>query len=150
MQNSIKNLKPRKNSHYEQGSIDPKSCRKYFESAKDEPIIYRSGLELQFIRYCEASPGIAKWASEPLSINYMSRMDKNVHQYFPDFLIEDTSGHRTLVEIKPYGQTVKPKPTDSLWLKKAWVKNVDKWMAAKEWAKSKGMSFMIVTERFFG
>ena len=39
---------------------------------------------------------------------------------------------------------------DSLWAKESWIKNIDKWRAAKEWAKQHDMDFIIVTEKFFG
>ena len=51
--NYIKHQGPRKNSKFHQGVIDPKKCRKYFDSCKNEPIIYRSGLEYNFIQFCE-------------------------------------------------------------------------------------------------
>lgn len=146
----IKHLKPKPNGRYNQGVIDPKKCKKYFEGAKDEPIIYRSGLELQFINYCESNSSIAKWASESIKIPYYSRLDKRTVNYYPDYIIENNEGKRTIIEIKPYNQTVKPTAMDSVWLKQAWVRNVDKWRAAKEFANKNNMGFLIVTERFFG
>lgn len=145
----IKSLKPRKNSRYHQGMIDPKTCKKYYSSCKNDPIIYRSGLELQFINYCEAASNVVRWASEPIAIPYMSRIDGHEVNYYPDYIIEDKNGNRCIIEIKPYNQTVKPRDIDSMWLKKAWIKNVDKWKAAKSYAESKGMKFLIVTEKFF-
>lgn len=146
---SIKKLKPKKNGFYHQGVIDPKICKKYYNSCKDEPIIYRSGLELQFIQYCENVPSIVKWASEPIAIRYFSRLDQKEQNYYPDYVIENEDGHRCIVEVKPYDQTIRPKENDSKWLKKAWIKNTDKWKAAHEFAHSHGMKFIIVTEKFF-
>ena len=139
-----------KNSRYHQGVIDPRTLNKLYESKKNEVVKYQSGLELQFIKYCEAMSNIKKWANEPFSIHYVSRLDGNVHEYFPDFIIENTNGRRAIIETKPYSQTVKPGMNDSLWAKEAWVKNVDKWKAAKKWAKDHDMDFIIVTEKFFG
>ena len=48
----IKHLKPKSNSHYKQGVKDPKIFKKYIASCKNEPVIFRSGLELEFINYC--------------------------------------------------------------------------------------------------
>ena len=146
----IKHLKPSKTSRYTQGAIDPKSCKKYFAEAANMPIIYRSSLELMFIKYCEATPSITKWASEPIAIPYYSRLTNKTANYYPDYIIESENGSRTIVEIKPAGQTVKPKPTDSRWLKESYIKNVDKWKAAKQFAEDHGMKFLIVTEKFFG
>ena len=139
-----------KHSRYHQGVIDPKTCKKLYESKKNELIKYQSGLELQFIKYCESMSYIKYWANEPFSIKYMSRLDQSVHEYFPDFIIENVNGKKAIVETKPYSQTVKPGMNDSLWAKEAWIKNVDKWRAAKEWAKRHDMEFILVTEKFFG
>ena len=147
--NFIKHLKPRKNSRYHQGVIDPKMMQKYFCENKNEPIIYRSGLELQFIQYCELSPNITKWASEPIEIKYFNRIKNKEARYYPDYVIQDIKGNKIIVEIKPLNQCVKPKAVDSLWLKEAWVINVDKWTAAKKFADEHGMKFIIVNENFF-
>ena len=56
----IKHLKPRKNSRYHQGYVDRSTLKKYFSECKDQPVIYRSGLELDFINYCDATPKITK------------------------------------------------------------------------------------------
>lgn len=142
----IKHLKPRKNSHYKQGVRDPKIFKKYISSCKNEPVIFRSGLELEFINYCENNPSIKRWASEPLKIKYYSRLDDKEMNYYPDFVIEKTNGSRIIVEIKPKAQTYKPTVYDNLWSKEAWVKNMDKWTAAYKFAKKHKMSFVIVCE----
>lgn len=145
----IKHMGPKKNSRYNQGTINPKVCSKYISSCKNEPIIYRSGLELQFINYCENNSNITKWASEPIEIPYLSQLDGKQHTYNPDFVFERADGVRVIVEVKPENQTSKPDATDSLWLKKEWLRNVDKWKAAKLFADKHNMKFIIVTEKFF-
>jgi len=147
--NNIKNLKPKKNSKYHQGMLDPKSLYKYFSSCKDEPIIYRSGLEYQFIMFCESNPKIKRWASEPIAIKYFNRLLNKEQNYYPDYVIETYEGNKIIVEIKPYQQTVKPDATDSRWLKEAWVTNTDKWKSANEFAHKHNAKFIVVTEKFF-
>ena len=147
--NKIKNLKPTKKSKYHQGYVPEKYLTKLYKCARNEPIIYRSGLELQFIQYCENNPSIRRWASEPIAIPYISRITKTEHKYYPDYIIENANGDKIIVEIKPENQTIKPSAIDSMWLKEAWVKNVDKWTAAKEFAEKNNMKFIIVTEKFF-
>ena len=142
----IKHLKPKKNSHYKQGIRDPKIFKKYISSCKNEPVIFRSGLELEFINYCENNPSIKRWASEPIKIRYYSRLDDKEMNYYPDFVIEKTNGSRIIVEVKPKSQTYKPTAYDNLWAKEAWVKNMDKWVAAYRFAKKHNMSFVIVCE----
>lgn len=147
--NFIKHVKPKKNGFYKQGIVDSKCLKKYADSCKNEPIIYRSGLELQFIQYCENNPSIIKWASEPIKIPYYSRLEAKECNYYPDYIIENKKGNKVIVEVKPYQQTVKPDLTDNIWLKEQWVKNLDKWSAAKEFAEKHNMKFIIVTEKFF-
>jgi hypothetical protein len=147
--NYIKKLKPRKNGRFHQGVIDPKHTTKYYSSVMDQPIIYRSGLELQFIQYCENNIKVAKWASEPIEIKYFNRLKNKEARYYPDYVIENTNGDRVIVEVKPCNQCQKPDATDSQWLKEAWVTNMDKWAAAKKFAEDRGMKFIIVTEKFF-
>lgn len=144
----IKHLKPKKNSHYKQGVRDPKIFKKYISSCKNEPVIFRSGLELEFINYCENNPSIKRWASEPIKIKYYSRLDSKEMNYYPDFIIEKTNGDRIIVEIKPKAQTYKPTVYDNLWSKEAWIKNIDKWIAAYKFAKKHKMSFVVVCENF--
>lgn len=143
---NIKNLKPRKNSHYKQDIVNPKVFKKYVSSCKNEPVIYRSGLELQFIQYCENNSSIKRWASEPIAIRYFSRLDGKEQNYYPDFIIEKTSGKRFIVEIKPESQTYRPSKYDNTWSKEAWIKNSDKWIAAYNFAKKHNMEFIIVSE----
>lgn len=144
-----KNKKISKKSRYTQGVIDPRTCKKLYEGARNDIIKYQSALELQFIRYCEACSTIKYWANEPVAIKYYCRLDKDIHEYYPDFIIENISGEKSIVETKPYEQSTKPGTNASLWLKQQWVKNVDKWKAARKFAEEHNMKFIIVTEKFF-
>ena len=82
--NYIKHLKPRKNGRYHQGVIDPKHTKKYYSDKMNEPIIYRSGLELQFIQYCENNPKVAKWASEPINEELLMEVKEILEPRFRD------------------------------------------------------------------
>jgi adenine C2-methylase RlmN of 23S rRNA A2503 and tRNA A37 len=146
----IKNQKPKLHSHYHQGIIDPRTCNKLYESCANEKIIYRSGLEYKFIKWCEANERIVKWASEPICIEYVLLSDQRKHKYFPDFIFETIDGKKYIVEIKPYAQTKQPKSTSSNYEKRNWVKNISKWNAVKEFVKTqKNTEFIIITEKFF-
>lgn len=148
--NIIKNNRPKPHSRYHQGVIDPLTCKKLYESCRYEPIIYRSGLEYKFIRWCERSEIVARWASEPICVEYILASDKRVHKYYPDFMFETTSGKKYIVEVKPYAQTIQPSTTSSLYEKRNWVKNISKWKAAKDFtATQKDAEFIIITEKFF-
>lgn len=145
---AIKHMKP-KNGFYKSCILDPKTLRKYVDACKNEPVICRSGLEQQFVLYCENNPKIIRWASEPIKIPYFSRLDNKQCNYYPDYIIENSKGYKVIVEVKPENQTVKPDSSDTRWLKEQWIKNTDKWNAAKKFAEDHNMKFIIVTEKFF-
>ncbi len=140
----IKDLKPSKKSRYKQGYINPKSCKKLFESQENEKIIYRSSYEKRFIMWLEKSPKVKHWGSECVSVDYTGA-DGKKHEYWPDYMVEFDDGSKCLIEIKPYSQTVEPDPRCE-YAYEAFKKNFLKWMAAKEFCEHNGMSFKILTE----
>jgi hypothetical protein len=94
-------------------------------------IIYRSGWEHSFCRWCDFSPSIIKWSSEPTKIPFYDRvsnldecrksgLDPNnpknwvIKNYNVDFWIELDKGEgiseRIFVEIKPSNKLKKPIP----------------------------------------
>ena len=75
---SIKNVRPTKNSGFNQGYYNPLYPKKY---AGNPPIIYRSSWELKFMKMCDNREDIVLWASEPVEIKYWSSMDKREHSY---------------------------------------------------------------------
>ena len=145
----IKTLKPNKNGRYKQGYLDKSQCKKLV-CESNEPVIYRSGLELKFIKYCETNPLIKRWGSEIIKIDYYNPLREKMCEYFPDYVIEHTDGQKFIVEIKPYEQTKKPRKKSSQWLKEQYVINVSKWRAAQAYAAANNVKFVVVTERFFG
>lgn len=86
-----------------------------------------------------------------------------VRTYYTDFWIEiadetkPDGKKRIFIEIKPYDQTQCPKPlTESATLKEhkaynraaqTYLTNVAKWQSAREYFKSRGAEFMVITER---
>jgi hypothetical protein len=152
---SIKNNRPSKKSQYVQGYFPLNECKKYQGNG---PIIYRSSWEKKFCIYCERNPEIISWSSESFCIKYFNVLDNKYHNYFPDFFIKLANGTTFIVEVKPKAQLKKPiqpkrltpKNRDSYkWAYDAWVTNMCKKKAAEEYAKSRGWSYMIVTEDFF-
>jgi len=120
------------------------------------PIIYRSSLELKFLRWCDGASHVTNWTSESYIVPYQSPLDGKIHKYFIDnsITLKDKNGieHKFLVEIKPLRMT-KP-PTESkkkstatlLYEKTNWIKNQSKWRSAEQFAAKKGMKFIILTE----
>lgn len=141
---NIKNLKPSK-GRYKQGYIDPRSCKKLFESISNESIIYRSSYELKFITWLENSDKVKGWGSECLCIPYMY-IDGTTHKYYPDYMVEMMDGSVMVVEIKPYNQTQKPK-NENGWAWKEYTKNMCKWKATREFCERNKLIFKILTEK---
>lgn len=138
----IKDLKPRKQSRYSQGYVNPKSCKKLIDTSK--PIIYRSSYEKRFMVWLEGCKRVAKWGSECICIPYLF-VDGKMHKYYPDYYVEFEDGTRMLVEIKPYNQT-HPPVNENAWAAKEWARNSCKWKAAQEFCEAKGLQFKILTE----
>jgi len=93
-------------------------------------IIYRSGWELAFCRWCDSSPSIIRWSSEPIRIPYYDRVSKLeeckklgldpnnpknwiTKFYNTDFWVQvkkaDGAIEKWFVEIKPGHKLGKPK-----------------------------------------
>ncbi|MDC6463677.1 head completion protein [bacterium] len=114
-------------------------------------VIYRSLWERNAFKWCDDNPNIIKWSSEEVVIPYLYEVDRKYHRYFMDLKLKTKQGKTFLVEIKPDGQTRPPTGgrrtkrylTESL----TYIKNVNKWEAAEEYAKDRGWEFVIWTEK---
>ena len=142
----IKHLKPKKQGRFKQGYINPASCKKLFESAQNQPIIYRSSWERRFIYWCESCPRVKYWGSECTCIRYFNPVDQKEHRYFPDFVVEMQDGTTMIVEIKPSNQTKKPDAENS-WAMRTWAVNSAKWTTLKKLCEERGYKFCILTEK---
>lgn len=155
---SIKKVKP--NGSFISGKFAPKNPSKYIGDINN--IICRSSWETRFCNFCDSNEKILKWSSEPIGIEYYSKLDSKVHTYYVDFYIKverhDGKIEEMILEIKPQRQTKKPilesqNPTAKA-LKahnerlKVWITNMSKFEAAKEWAAKRGFRFAIVDENF--
>ena len=137
------------------GKYKVKNPQKYIGDSTN--VIYRSLMELNFMKWCERSEKVLKWNSEEVVIPYISPMDKKRHRYFPDFLIQTNKGW-TLIEVKPLVQTKPPKKIliEKVTLKKkrryvkavkTWLVNEAKWNAAKKVCEVNGWKFALMTEK---
>ena len=137
------------------GKYKVKNPQKYIGDSTN--VIYRSLMELNFMKWCERSEKVLKWNSEEVVIPYISPMDKKRHRYFPDFLIQTNKGW-TLIEVKPLVQTKPPKKIliEKVTLKKkrryvkavkTWLVNEAKWNAAKKVCEVNGWKFELMTEK---
>ena len=136
------------------GKYTPENPSKYVGDPTN--VIYRSLLERRFMVFCDKNPNIMKWASEEMFVPYYSPIDKRMHRYYVDFLIEVLEKNGAvktyLIEIKPSRQCKAPKEStnksNKTFLKemKNWVINNSKWNAASEFAKKQNWEFKIITE----
>tara|TARA_B100001939_G_scaffold343555_1_gene356459 strand:+ start:704 stop:1144 length:441 start_codon:yes stop_codon:yes gene_type:complete len=114
-------------------------------------VIYRSLWERNAFRWCEANPKVKLWNSEDVVVPYVSSVDKSLHRYYVDLLIQMDNGKTFLVEIKPKKETAppkKPKRKTKRYLNEqlTYIKNNDKWKAANQFAEHNGWKFQVWTE----
>lgn len=114
-------------------------------------VVFRSLWERNAFRWCEANPKVKLWNSEEIVVPYKSTVDKRLHRYYVDLLIQMDNKETYLVEIKPKSQTQPPKKRSRKTKKYIneqldYIKNQDKWEAADAFAKHKGWKFQVWTE----
>lgn len=132
--------------NFHQGVYEPKNPEKYLGKRK---IIFRSGWELNFCRFCDQHPSVINWASESIAIPYWCPLIKRKKQYIPDFFIVyiDQQGvtHTEVIEIKPAKETG-GKLTRSTRDQLVSVRNQAKWTAATQYCEKNGFQFRVLTE----
>ena len=119
-------------------------------------IQYKSSLERIAFCYADLNPKVSKFSVEPFNIQYVKPTDNQVHRYFIDLYIEFVTGDKFIVEIKSFNETIPPEmpksksPNSILRYKEqleTYIVNQAKWKAAKEFAESKGLKFIVLTEK---
>jgi hypothetical protein len=147
------NLPLKRDIRYKQGIYKCINPSKYIGKG---PIIYRSGLELKFMLWCDKTDTIQKWSSESIVIPYYDSIQRKNRKYYIDNYVEILEGDilkKYLVEIKPHKQTLAPiiskgkKKSNILYEQLQYKNNQDKWLFAKEFAKKNGVEFIIITEK---
>jgi len=154
----IKSFGPRTTKVSKQGYFIPSRPEKYIGNPK---IIFRSSWEFRFMQWCDTTPTVVRWSSEPIGIPYFNPLDRKVHTYFVDFYVAytDSDGNEKawLVEVKPTKYIQHPKAPERmtekqtanyLWAAKQYIINKAKFEAAKEYASGLGIGFGIITENF--
>ena len=135
------------------GRYSPINYKKY--TGNPSKIVYRSLWERKFMKYCDLTPNILKWSSEPLSISYLCPTDNRWHKYYPDFYMKlktkDNIIKEYIIEIKPLKQTKAPKKRKQtknyIYESLTWQKNQAKWKYAEELCNKNNWEFKILTER---
>tara|TARA_Y100001972_G_C7428518_1_gene220852 strand:- start:63 stop:503 length:441 start_codon:yes stop_codon:yes gene_type:complete len=131
------------------GKYTIKKPEKYAGDASN--VIFRSLWERNAFRWCENNPNVKLWNSEGVVVPYKCSVDKKLHRYFVDLLIEMDNKKVFLVEIKPKSQTMPPKKKSRKTKRYinevvTFSKNQDKWNAADKFAKHNGWQFQVWTE----
>jgi len=131
------------------GRYTIKNPDKYAGDAKK--VIYRSLWERNAFRWCENNPKVKLWNSEEVVVPYVSTVDKKLHRYYVDLLIQMEDKKTYLVEIKPKKETQPPKKRSRKTKKYineqlTYIKNNDKWEAANKFAEHNGWKFQVWTE----
>lgn len=136
-----------------------KPIDEHMKSYKDGHVNFKSRLELKAIKYADFNKHIVKWSLEPFHVKYLKPTDGKVHRYFIDLFLEFSTGDRFLVEIKSKNETQPPKQPKNKTQKslvnyqralQTYAVNEAKWKAAREFAETKGMNFIILTEDELG
>jgi len=95
---------------------------------------YESCIERDFFLVAIHEPTVRAIQHQPKTIAY-SDQEGNQHKYTPDAYLEFNDGRRMLVEIKPSEEVMNKRD-----------KYEDRWNAARKWADSNGMTFIVITE----
>jgi len=139
------------------GIFRPSNPRKYAGDHKN--IIYRSTWEARVMDWLDKNPNVISWASEEMTIPYVSPVDNRWHRYFPDFVVkvQDRTGKTKtmMLEVKPKKQTKPPEPRKRVTKQyinevATWGVNQAKWKAAEEFCLDRGWGFKIITEDHLG
>ena len=112
-----------------QGHYNVQNTKKYV--GDPTLVVYRSSWEFSFCKWCDFSPSVKRWSSEPIKVPYYDRvsnleeckkygLDPNnpknwkVRYYFTDFWVEVIKGNKEMerwfIEIKPANKLKKPAP----------------------------------------
>ena len=138
------------------GTFSPRNPSKYNGNSKN--IIYRSNWELRVMKYFDDHPNVIWWASEELTIPYVSPIDNKTHRYFPDFIVKmrlkDGKVTTYILEVKPLAQTKMPvqKRKTKRFIQEAatYAVNQEKWRAADLFCREHGWQFKVITEKELG
>ena len=133
---------------FAQGRYNMKNPDKYIGGKTP---LYRSSWEFAFMRFCDESPSIQKWASESIRIPYRHPFTGKFTIYVPDFFIaySDRKGKQRaeLIEVKPENQSMRENVGKSRHNQAQYIQNMAKWEAARAWCKQKGLYFRVISEK---
>lgn len=154
--------KPNMGQKYTQGVYNLINPEKYL--GQPENIYFRSSWEYKLYFFLDNEPRVLKWNVEGTTIPYEIEINERwgTCRYHPDCYCEiqklDGSISKTLLEIKPYAETIPPVYPKRVTAKslenheyrqKMFLRNLAKWTAAKKYCDKRGIDFHVMTEKFF-
>lgn len=111
--------------------------RKYYDSGKylsekfNMEIEYLSSYEKSFLEFCEKCKYVRKLEiPDPIKYKYLGE----IHRYYPDYLIELSSGIRILIEVKAHNMINDKKV-------------ISKRLYAKDWCRKNNAHYVTLTEK---
>jgi len=126
-----------------------------------EKIYFKSLIEKKFCMLCDYYEFITEWEYEPIEIEYFSILDKQTHNYIPDFYVNieiNNFSQKYIIEIKPENKLYEPKYTNKKNTIKSlrafnedlreYIVNNIKFSAAIDYCKQHDMKFKIITDTF--
>jgi len=128
---NIKNLRPNKNSVYQQGLYVPTNPKKYIGDINN--IIYRSSWER---RFCQNIDYYIQVKKGDVLENWLIEI-KPEDQYALDKRPKEPTGNLTEKKIRSYNEKLK-----------IWITNRAKFEAAKRFAEDRGYKFGAINEKF--
>lgn len=154
--------KPRPNNKmgWKQGYYVPTNPQKFVGILDKIGVVYRSSLELKFMKMLDLNIDVLKWTYEhhQMAIPYYDPIMGKNRTYNPDFWMEAKTSKGIqifLIEVKPESETVYPdrnrfKTTEAYKRQLTINALVEiKRRAASEFCKKKGWKYLFVTEKFF-
>ena len=146
-----------KNKQFTEGEYEVVNKNKYIGKRKP---YYRSSWERRWMYQADMNKNVLKWCSECIAIPYFHSVDKKVHNYFPDFYFEvynptTRTVKKYVAEVKPKKELSPPKEPKRKTSKSAkrylmekitYIKNQEKWKAARQYCKKRNLEFKILTE----
>lgn len=141
--------------NYKQGTYQVKNPDKYIGTKQPR---FLSSYEEQFFSWADRSKAVLKWGAECVVVDYMNPVKQRKARYIVDIYIKYVDKHgdikEELVEIKPESQCSAPKKgrgkkSENTYIQESltWMTNQAKWQSAEQYAKARGWTFRVITER---
>lgn len=123
----MKPRKRRRKKHYKTGLHTS-------QKLLNGPAKYRSGWELQYMKWLDDNLDVESYIYEGVIVGYVgNKTTGKIKHYYPDLLVKYVDGTQCLVEIKPDSKVDQ-------------VTNKKKFAAAKVWCADHNANFVVVTE----